>query len=72
VSSIDSNSEDDYEPDEKQARMDIDFVSIEYKINVASLVKEHPRWGLYTIQKHGGASLKSLRDLKRWQIKRSN
>ncbi|XP_071639392.1 uncharacterized protein [Temnothorax longispinosus] len=44
-----------------------DYVPLETKIKIVNMTKQHPKWSLKTIHKHGGSALRSKKDLKKWQ-----
>lgn len=54
--SLTSKSESDYEPPNK--KMLTSYVSLESKIKIANIAREHPKWSLKTIQSRGGRALK--------------
>ncbi|GFX21660.1 HTH CENPB-type domain-containing protein [Trichonephila clavipes] len=60
-------SDDEYHPDEKRSKIDTDDISLDYKIKVVNLAKEHPKWSLKNLQKKGGSRLKRMDQLKIWE-----
>jgi len=59
------HSEDDFEPLCKKQKSD--YIPLETKIKILNMVREHPKWSLKTVQKHGGSALKNKSDLKKWK-----
>lgn len=60
-----ADSGEEFEPACKKLKSD--YISLDTKIKILNMVREHPNWSLKTIQKHGGSALKNKSDLKKWQ-----
>lgn len=65
-SSSPNSSSEDYEPDEKKEKIDPD-ISLDYKIKVVNLARQHPTWNLVTLQRKGAYRLTNLKQLKKWR-----
>lgn len=44
-----------------------DYVPLETKIKIVNMTRQHPKWSLQTIHKHGGTALRLKKDLFKWR-----
>lgn len=47
-------------------KLKTDYISLDTKIKILNMVREHPNWSLKTIQNRGSGALKNKSDLKKW------
>lgn len=58
-----SQTAEKYEPVAKKLKTD--YILLDTKLKILNMVREHPKWSLKTIQRHGGDALKNKSDLKK-------
>lgn len=45
----------------------VNFIPLQYKLNVLAVVREHPKWNLKTLQTYGCSKLVRMDELTKWK-----